>query len=81
MGAKSICAKCVVSVRLIICLWIISLSFYESEKYVHLVIVGMSRMGVALAVEAAHIAHYPNFIRDKRRKRASLLSIIKQCVR
>lgn len=41
---------------------------YESEKYVHLVIVGMSRMGIALAVEAAHIAHYPNFIRDKKKK-------------
>ena len=41
---------------------------YESEKYVHLVIVGMSRMGVALAVEAAHVAHYPNFLRDKKKK-------------
>lgn len=41
---------------------------YESEKYVHLVIVGMSRMGTALAVEAAHIAHYPNFIRDRKKK-------------
>lgn len=41
---------------------------YESEKYVHLVIVGMSRMGTALAVEAAHIAHYPNFIRDSKKK-------------
>lgn len=33
-----------------------------SEKRVHLVIVGMSKMGVALAIEAAHIAHYPNFV-------------------
>lgn len=33
----------------------------DDEKFVHLVIVGMSRMGVALAVEAAHLAHYPNF--------------------
>lgn len=41
---------------------------YDSEKYVHLVIVGMSRMGTALAVEAAHIAHFPNFIRDKKKK-------------
>lgn len=41
---------------------------YESEKYVHLVIVGMSRMGTALAVEAAHIAHYPNFLRNKNKK-------------
>ncbi len=41
---------------------------YHSEKHVHLVVVGMSRMGVALAVEAAHIAHYPNFIRNKKKK-------------
>lgn len=40
----------------------------ESKKYVHLVIVGMSRMGTALAVEAAHIAHYPNFIHDRKKK-------------
>ena len=41
---------------------------YESEKFVHLVIVGMSRMGIALAIEAAHIAHYPNFVRDPRKR-------------
>lgn len=34
----------------------------DSDKHVHLVIVGMNRMGVALAVEAAHLAHYPNFV-------------------
>ncbi len=33
----------------------------NSDEYVHLVIVGMSRMGTAMAVEAAHLAHYPNF--------------------
>lgn len=31
------------------------------NTYVHLVIVGMSRMGVAMAIEAAHMAHYPNY--------------------
>ena len=36
----------------------------NSKDTVHLVIVGMSRMGVALAIEAAHSAHYPNFIND-----------------
>lgn len=41
---------------------------YESDKYVHLVIVGMSKMGIAMAIEAAHIAHYPNFIRNKKKK-------------
>ena len=34
----------------------------QSDKHVHLVVVGMSKMGVAMALEAAHICHYPNFI-------------------
>lgn len=33
----------------------------DSEKYVHIVIAGMSKMGIALADEAALICHYPNF--------------------
>lgn len=37
---------------------------YESDKQVHLVVVGMSKVGIAMAVEAAHVAHYPNFLRD-----------------
>lgn len=37
---------------------------YESDRYVHLVVVGMTSMGVALAMKAVHIAHYPNFVRD-----------------
>lgn len=41
---------------------------YESDRYVHLVIVGMTSMGVALAMKAAHIAHYPNFVRDPKLK-------------
>lgn len=41
---------------------------YNSNNYVHLVIIGMSRMGEAIAIEAAHITHYPNFIRDKKKK-------------
>lgn len=31
------------------------------DSFVHLIIVGMSRMGIAMAIEAAHLAHYPNF--------------------
>lgn len=34
---------------------------FSSHQRVHLIVVGMSKMGMALAVEAAHIAHYPNF--------------------
>ena len=32
-----------------------------STYHVHLVIVGMSKMGVAMAIQAAQVAHYPNF--------------------
>ena len=39
---------------------------YESDRYVHLVVVGMTSMGVALAMKA--IAHYPNFVRDSNLK-------------
>ena len=41
---------------------------YESEKHVHLVIIGMSRMGVAIGVEAAHLLHFPNFCRNPKYK-------------
>ena len=37
---------------------------YEDNDTVHVIIVGMSRMGIAMGVETAHVAHYPNFIRD-----------------
>lgn len=40
----------------------------DSDTYVHFVIIGMSRMGVALGVEAAQLLHFPNFCRDKRLK-------------
>lgn len=41
---------------------------YGSNKVLHLVIVGMSRLGVAIAVQAAHSLHFPNFLRDCRLK-------------
>lgn len=37
----------------------------DSEQSVHLVIVGMTAMGVSMAVSAAQIAHYPNFRKGK----------------
>lgn len=40
----------------------------ESLHTVHLVIVGMSKMGVALGIEATHLCHFPNFVRDKKLK-------------
>lgn len=33
----------------------------SSDKNVHLIIVGMSKMGIAMAIQAAQVAHYPNF--------------------
>lgn len=41
---------------------------WNSDRYVHFVIIGMSRMGVGLGVEAAHLLHFPNFCRDQRMK-------------
>jgi len=38
----------------------------ESRKFVHFVIIGMSRLGTALGTEAAHLMHFPNFCRDPR---------------
>lgn len=40
----------------------------ESDQTIHLVIIGMSRMGVALGVEAAQLLHFPNFCRNPRLK-------------
>ena len=40
----------------------------DSPKTVHLVVAGMSRMGVALAVQASHLCHFPNYIKDKSKK-------------
>ena len=45
----------------------------QSEEFVHLVIVGMSRMGVALGIEAAHLAHYPNFVTNGKRTRITFI--------
>lgn len=47
----------------------------ESEDSVHLIIIGMSRMGIALAIEAAHLAHYPNFITKGKMTRISFVDV------
>lgn len=41
---------------------------FNSDKHVHLVIVGMTPMGIAMALTTAHLCHYPNYVRDKNRK-------------
>lgn len=45
----------------------------DSDEFVHLVIFGISRMGVALGIEAAHLAHYPNFVTKKVRTRITFI--------
>lgn len=45
----------------------------EDNSFVHLVIVGMSRMGIAMAIEAAHLAHYPNFETLRKRTRITFI--------
>ncbi len=36
----------------------------HSDKHVHLVIFGMGEVAETVAMQAAHIAHYPNYVRD-----------------
>ena len=51
---------------------------YDSEDTVHFIIVGMSRMGTALGIEAARLAHYPNFVRNSK-LRTRITFIDKNC--
>ena len=34
----------------------------DSEMFVHLIVIGMSNMGNAVGLQAAHLCHFPNFI-------------------
>ncbi|MCQ2319330.1 MAG: DUF2152 domain-containing protein [Bacteroidales bacterium] len=45
----------------------------DSDKYVHLIIVGMTQMGVMLGMEAAHICHFPNFITKRRKTKITFI--------
>ena len=36
----------------------------QSEKHVHLVIFGMDEIAEIVAIQAAHVAHYPNYVRN-----------------
>lgn len=47
----------------------------DSDKYVHLVIVGMTKMGNALAYETAYIAHYPNFCSKNLRTKITFIDL------
>ena len=41
---------------------------YDDEQRVHFIVVGMSKMGVAMGTQALFQAHYPNYVRDNRLK-------------
>ncbi len=47
----------------------------DSDKHVHMIIIGMSRMGTAMAVETAQTAHYPNFKEDDNTTRTHITFI------
>lgn len=38
---------------------------HDVDKHVHLVIIGMSRMGLALGLEAIRVCHYPNYAKSQ----------------
>ena len=45
----------------------------NDNSFVHFVVVGMSRMGLAMAIEVAHLAHYTNFETNKKRTRITFI--------
>lgn len=45
----------------------------DSEKQVHLVVIGMTEMGEALAREAAFLCHYPNYVSKGIRTRITFI--------
>lgn len=44
-----------------------------SKNHVHLVVVGMSKMGVAMAIQAAQVAHYPNYSSGRKDENGNVL--------
>lgn len=49
---------------------------YNSPERVHFIVIGMSREGVAMAVEAAHACHFPNFLNKKLGHPRTLITFI-----
>ena len=51
----------------------------NSEQTVHLIIFGMTKMGIAMALQAAHVCHFPNFnsdskdVEDRKRTRITFI--------
>ena len=49
---------------------------HDTDKTVHLIVVGMNKMGTALAMQAALLLHFPNFESDPSRKRRTTITFI-----
>ena len=47
----------------------------DSTRHVHLIIIGMNRMGIALAKEAAHMMHFTNFDEETGKNRTRITFI------
>ena len=45
----------------------------DDRQYVHLVLIGASQMAYAMAITAAHTAHYPNFLTQGKRTRITFI--------
>lgn len=41
---------------------------YDSDKIVHLIVLGMTQMASSMAMTAAHLCHFPNYLRDRTKK-------------
>ena len=48
----------------------------ESDRHVHLVVIGMNSMGVAVAKETAHMMHFPNFDDNTPNKNQTVITFI-----
>ncbi|MCQ2306664.1 MAG: hypothetical protein MJ000_03740 [Bacteroidales bacterium] len=45
----------------------------DSGKHVHLIVIGMTQMGIMLGMEAAHVCHFPNFSTKRRRTKITFI--------
>ena len=45
----------------------------ESDKKVHLVVAGMSDMGIVMGMQAAHLCHFPNFVTKEIKTRITFI--------
>lgn len=49
---------------------------YDNDKYVHLIVLGMSPMGCAMAATAAQLCHFPNFDEESARPVRTKITLV-----